>query len=182
MHASVMAFGKRVIRAPDVEGKRVLEVGALDVNGSLQGWVKVFDPELYIGIDIMHGPGVDVVMDACELAERFIRPFDLVLCTETLEHIEDWPMAMQNMMAVTAFGGAMVLTTRSVGKAFHEYPHDYWRFDDDAMRKVFRWWHFEALEPDTQEPGVFVKAWKPDTPDEYVPVLIDKDWATRVDK
>ena len=40
------------------KGKRVLEVGSLDINGSVRGY---FQDCEYIGLDVGPGPGVDVV-------------------------------------------------------------------------------------------------------------------------
>ena len=64
-------FGQSQIRPEEVRGKRVIEVGALDVNGSLRSFVESLDPASYLGVDIQMGPGVDLVCNASDLLDRF---------------------------------------------------------------------------------------------------------------
>ena len=68
MHLSVQAFCARVITAEDVAGQHVIEAGSLNVNGSVREHVMTLGPASYTGIDLREGPGVDVVMDAADLA------------------------------------------------------------------------------------------------------------------
>ena len=63
MHDSVMAFGQSMLTADNVRGKTVIEVGSMNVNGSLRGHVTALSPASYVGIDFMAGSGVDVVCD-----------------------------------------------------------------------------------------------------------------------
>ena len=38
------------------------------------------------------------------------RPFDLVFCLQTLEHIDLWPIALNNLMSVVKSGGHLIVT------------------------------------------------------------------------
>ena len=159
MHQSVLAFGRASITRDMVEGKTVLEVGSLNVNGSLRGHVEALNPARYVGIDIRPGPGVDFVED---IADGSCEPlFDLVICTEMLEHAEDWRAAVNNMKAALNPGGWLLLTTRSVGFPLHEYPGDHWRFEPGDMARIFADFCVFTLASDPQAAGVFVKAQKP---------------------
>lgn len=60
-------------------------------------------------------------------------PFDLVLCTEVLEHVADWQAAFANLRSLTAVGGAVVVTCPQV-YMLHEEPHDFWRPTNHALR------------------------------------------------
>jgi SAM-dependent methyltransferase len=159
-NASGLAFGARVVLPEHVAGKRVLEVGAYDVNGSLRAHVEALGPASYLGVDMRPGPGVDVVLDIT--AFGFVRavgaPFDLVVCTELLEHVKDWRQAVENLKSCTGLGGRLLVTTRSLGFPRHGYPNDYWRYELDDMRSIF--WDFivDALESDSLSPGVFLYA------------------------
>jgi SAM-dependent methyltransferase len=144
-----------------VNGKRVLEIGALNVNGSLRQAILEHGPHDYIGTDIVHGPGVDQVCDIGMLRQRFgAACFDVVICTEVLEHVRDWRAAISNMKDVLRPGGVMVVTTRSKGHPYHGYPYDYWRFELSDFAAIFADMELQALEPDPVSPGVFLKARK----------------------
>ena len=52
--------------------------------------------------------------------------FDLVLCTEVLEHVLDWDAAFGNLAAATAEDGYLLLSAPHF-YFLHEQPHDYWR-------------------------------------------------------
>ena len=62
-NAACIEFGKRHLREKDIRGKSVIEVGALDVNGSLRSVVQTFGPGNYIGVDIKEGRGVDLICE-----------------------------------------------------------------------------------------------------------------------
>ena len=101
-----LAFAEQHLTAERVTGRRVLEVGAQNVNGSARPHVERHAPAEYTGVDIARGPGVDVICDIGALAERFGEErFDLVLCTEVLEHVRDWRAAVSNLKRVLAKGG-----------------------------------------------------------------------------
>lgn len=106
------------------------------------------------------GPGVDEVCDAEDLLTRFgASSFDLVVCTEMLEHVLDWRTVVRNLKGVLAEGGVVLLTTRSKGFHFHGYPADFWRFSMGDIRAVFSDMSIEVLEPDAVEsPGVMLFA------------------------
>lgn len=60
-------------------------------------------------------------------------PFDLVLCTEVLEHVPDWETAFRNLTQLTAPGGHLVVTCPHF-YLLHEEPWDYWRPTPYALR------------------------------------------------
>lgn len=182
MHPSVMDFGRRVLTRGRVHGRHVLEVGARNVNGSLRAHVLSLEPSSYTGVDILDGPGVDVVMAAEDLpalwAQRPEGPgrWDLVLSTEMLEHARDWRRALYGCKAVTAIGGFLLLTTRGPGFPRHEHPGDHWRFTPELLRAAMTGFRIIELSPDPQEghPGVLMLA-RCRTAAVRVPVLLEAE-------
>jgi SAM-dependent methyltransferase len=121
--SNCQAFVQRALKADDVAGKSVIEVGSYDVNGTTRPFIGALGPSEYIGVDIAAGPGVDVVCNAESLAERFgAGRFDVLITTEMLEHVRDWRTVVNNLKDVLKPGGLIVITTRSPGFPMHGYP------------------------------------------------------------
>lgn len=155
-------FGRRVLAPGEVSGRDVIEVGSMNVNGSLRADVEAMGPRSYVGVDLGEGPGVDVVCPAQDLVARFGREsFDLVICTEMLEHVREWRLAVSNLKNLLRPGGVLLVTTRSRGFPYHEFPFDFWRYEAEDVRRIFSDLELEAVEPDTFMPGIFFKARRP---------------------
>jgi SAM-dependent methyltransferase len=160
--AGVTRFAQRVLSPADIADLAVLEVGAMDINGSLRPFLSSLVPKSYLGVDIRPGPSVDEVCDAGALVARYgERAFDIVATTEMLEHVQHWRAAVSNMKRVLKPNGVLLLTTRSEGFPYHGFPHDFWRFSVDDARVIFGDLTIETLEADPSKPGIFLKARRP---------------------
>jgi len=146
-----------------VAQKRIIEIGSCDhLTGTVRAVYETWNPREYVGTDMAPGPGVDLVVDVSKLLERFgPASFDVVVTTETFEHIRDWRAAVHNIKGVLRPGGILIVTTRSRGFPFHYFPGDYWRYELNDFREIFADLSIENLLSDPQEPGVFVRARKP---------------------
>lgn len=112
---------------------QVLEVGSMNINGSIRSVIPVT-----VGVDFRVGKDVDVVCDACDLENRFgPESFDAVVSCDALEHIQDWKAALENMWAVLKTDGWLVLTLASTNKGRHGYPSDYWRMKQEHLDQIF---------------------------------------------
>ena len=159
---SCIDFGKSNLREEDIRDKSVIEVGSLDVNGSLRPLVQSSAPSRYIGVDIQAGPGVDRICKVEDLIATFgSNSFDLVICTELLEHVADWSAAIHNMKGIVKPGGGLLITTRSAGFGYHGYPYDFWRYEISDMKAIFSDFEIKSLQGDPIEPGVLMAARKP---------------------
>jgi len=58
--------------------------------------------------------------------------FNLVLCSEVLEHVEHWDRGLRNLAALLAPGGRAIVTTPFV-YPLHEVPHDHRRATPYAL-------------------------------------------------
>ncbi len=130
MHEVILEFARR--HAALFKGE-VLDVGAYNVNGTLRSALPIT-----WGVDMTPGPDVDQVVNVGDLVATFgPERFDGVASADSLEHMEDWRGAMQNMWSVVKSGGPLLLTVANPDKGFHGYPHDYWRWPLDRFRKLF---------------------------------------------
>ena len=97
------------------EGQRVLEVGSLDINGTVRG---NFQHCTYIGLDVGEGPGVDVVCQGQDYGAQD-GSFDVVISCEVMEHNPFWKETFQNMARVCRPGGLMIMTCACLGRPEH---------------------------------------------------------------
>jgi SAM-dependent methyltransferase len=94
---------------------KVLEVGSLDINGSVRD---CFTNCEYIGLDVAEGKHVDVV---CQ-GQDYSAPdnyFDQVISCEAMEHNPYWVETFENMIRMCRPGGLVVMTCASTGRAEH---------------------------------------------------------------
>ena len=159
---SCIIFGAKNLTQKEVEGRRIIEVGSYDENGSLRSIIELLNPAEYIGVDIQKGLGVDIVCSAYDIVKRFGQEsFDIVISTELLEHVHDWRKAVSNIKNICKRNGIMLITSRSYGFRYHSYPYDCWRYELSDMEHIFADCVIEKLEKDRLHPGVFLKARKP---------------------
>ena len=161
--AACIEFVRANLRREDVRGRDVIEVGALNVNGSVRALASALGPSSYIGVDLQAGPDVDEICDATELVARFgPEAFDLLISTEVLEHVRDWRAVISQFKRVLKPGGLLLVTTRSRGFSYHAYPDDFWRYECADLEAIFSDFDPVLIESDQESPGVFLKARKPE--------------------
>jgi SAM-dependent methyltransferase len=163
MNIAVLEFFIENAQKEEFENKRILEVGSKYVNGSVRPLIeKFFKPREYIGVDIEEGKFVDVVCDAENLVDYFGKEtFDVVIATELLEHVKNWRKVVNNIKEVLKPNGYIYITTRSKGFPYHGYPYDFWRYEIEDMKEIFKDFEIIKLEKDPEAYGVFLKARKP---------------------
>ena len=96
-------------------GTRVLEIGSLNLNGSVR---PLFTDCDYTGIDLGEGPGVDLICDGADY-DAPAGSYDVVLSTEAFEHTPRWLEVFQNMTRLVRPEGLVFMTCASTGRPEH---------------------------------------------------------------
>ena len=97
------------------KNKKVLEVGSLNINGTVRIF---FDNCDYLGVDVGEGDGVDLVCKGEEL-DHPDNTYDTVVSTECFEHTPAWLEIFKNMTRMAKPGGLVFFTCASTGRAEH---------------------------------------------------------------
>lgn len=96
-------------------GARVIEMGSLDINGSVRGH---FSGGTYVGVDLAPGPGVDLVSGAHEI-DHPDGSYDVAISSDCFEHNPCWLETFRNMLRLTREGGLVLFTCASTGYREH---------------------------------------------------------------
>lgn len=156
-------WGARNLSREELRGKRIIEVGSFDANGSLRYVLEKADIAEYVGADIIEGPGVDVVCPAEDLVKHFgSNSFDIVVSTCALEHIREWKTSVSNIKCICRPGGTMLIAVPA-SWPYHAYPHDFWRYTADDLRAIFSDCEILVLDQETgRESLTYAKVRKPE--------------------
>lgn len=136
MHTSAFRCGQVFFAAYGKPGARILDIGALDINGSLRSVAP--EGAEFVGIDLEAGPSVDVVIAPNERFPFEDDSFDLVVSTSCFEHDQFFWQTMLEAMRVLRPGGYFYFNAPSNGE-YHSYPHDNWRFYPDSGMALANW-------------------------------------------
>jgi SAM-dependent methyltransferase len=119
-----------------IEMESVLEVGALDVNGSLKDFKRAGCE--WLGVDLEPGKGVDVVIERASKLPFEDNSFDLVVATSVFEHDPTFWLTFNEMLRVVKPAGFVYICAPSNGWV-HRYPMDVYRFYPDAGIGLVEW-------------------------------------------
>lgn len=90
----------------------------------------------YVGVDVVENPAADLHGSVEELPVGDAS-FDVVLCTQVLEHTVDPQRAVRELRRVTAPGGRVLASTHGV-EVYHPAPEDNWRWTHTGLERLFR--------------------------------------------
>jgi SAM-dependent methyltransferase len=119
VHEAVIEYVEAAVRRYGLDGGAVLDIGGRDVNGTTRG---LFPGATYTVVDINEAPNVDIVADAADLdlPDRY----DVVVCTEVLEHAERAPEIVAAAYRHLIPHGAFVATMAGPGRRPHSAHGD----------------------------------------------------------
>lgn len=122
------------------------EIHVLDVGCANKPYRAWFGPVAeYVGLDVVAGPEVDVVAKSSEKWRLPDAQFDIVLCTQVLEHVEDLEHFLAEIQRVLKPGGVIVASFPFIYNE-HGIPWDYRRFSAYGAEKLFLDMHLLMLE------------------------------------
>ena len=131
-----------VIRAPlqrwiaaEAAGAQAARV--LDVGCGYKPYEPLFAPwaESYVGVDSGEHSAPDLVGTAESLPVEDAS-FDLVICSQVLEHVDDPAQVVRELARVTAPGGRVLASTHGV-HVYHPSPQDLWRWTHAGLERLF---------------------------------------------
>jgi SAM-dependent methyltransferase len=122
-------------QAAELEGRAPVRV--LDVGCGPKPYYPFFAhvSSEYIGVDVVENPAAELrgPIEALPVDDG---SFDVVLCTQVLEHCDDPAQAVRELRRVTASGGRVLASTHGV-QVYHPSPVDYWRWTHEGLRRLF---------------------------------------------
>jgi SAM-dependent methyltransferase len=124
----------------------------LEVGAGSSPYARLFPNR--IGLDPVAYPHNDVQADAHFLPFRDTT-FEVIVCTEVLEHVHTPSQALAEMRRVLKPGGTLVLTT-PFAYPIHHAPCDYYRFTRYGLAHLLRDWDVEVLEESTEDTAALV--------------------------
>lgn len=110
MHPEAFAWVRKHARS----AAHVVECGSRDINGSVR---PLFGCDRYTGVDVVNGPGVDVVADFADWKPD--TPVDAVVCCEVLEHAETAEALVTHALDMLEPGGRLIVTAAANPRTPH---------------------------------------------------------------
>jgi SAM-dependent methyltransferase len=145
-----LLFGSRrwltrnvAVVAETVHGGKIIELGSgrVDFGPDAYSLRSLFDASNeFIQSDVVAEYGHRIV-DATTM--EFDEEFDVILCANVLEHVYDWPAAVDRIHRALKPGGRVVVNVPFLFP-YHDEPHDLWRFTEYGLRSMFA--RFTAVE------------------------------------
>jgi SAM-dependent methyltransferase len=136
MHDTAYKIGGIFLRTYAKSGDHILDIGSMDVNGSLRA---LAPPDCrYVGIDLEAGPGVDIVVGRISQLPFAPASFDAIVTSSCFEHDAMFWQTFVEMCRVLKPAGYIYINAPSKGY-MHSYPIDAWRFFPDAGIALRDW-------------------------------------------
>jgi SAM-dependent methyltransferase len=142
MHDTALEIGRLAIHIYAGKNARILELGSMDVNGSL----RQFAPKdcIYTGVDLEPGKNVDMVVEAGRSLPFEDGAFDFILASSVFEHDPTFWVTFLDCARLLREDGHLYINAPSNGSV-HRYPEDHWRFYPDSGLALERWAQSQGL-------------------------------------
>ena len=117
------------------EGRAAAGLRVLDVGCGEKPYLPYFaTASEYVGVDVDDGAQADLI-GAAESLPVEDASFDLVLCIQVLEHVDDPARAVRELERAVRPGGRVLVATHGV-YPYHPGPADHWRWTHTGLAKL----------------------------------------------
>lgn len=129
-------LSKQIQEVIQKELKNKTKLKILDVGCGTKPYFPFFKEkaEMYIGVDVDSALNADVVC-VSENLPFANETFDVIVCTQVLEHVNDPKRVIAEMHRVLKGSGLIILSTHGVWNKHAR--QDYWRWTDIGLKKMF---------------------------------------------
>jgi len=137
MHETALVSGNAFSKIYGGPGKTVVDIGGLDVNGSLRAYF-VEKGMNYICIDMAEHSSVDIVVKPGEKLPFDNGSIDIVVSSSCFEHDPCFWLTFKEITRIVKLDGFIYVSAPTNGP-YHCYPGDNWRFYSDAGQALAYW-------------------------------------------
>ncbi len=123
-NAAYHDFVHRVLDRAHITGREILRIGSAHLEPSLRLIAKAYGAVSYVGVDFELGPNGGKTCRVEDLLAKFgPESFDLLICSELLQHVDDWRAAIAVFKRIIRPHGSILITTRSLALPTPPFPH-----------------------------------------------------------
>ncbi len=143
LRQNVSGLIKTAAEQYDGEGKRVLDIAPQDHEGAAPYFTKAKVETL----DVDPKSGATYIADICETNQDVLLAdhFDVVICTEVLEHTLQPFDAVKEIQRILKSGGVAVVSTPFNFRIHGPLP-DCWRFTEHGLKALFKDYEIISLD------------------------------------
>jgi SAM-dependent methyltransferase len=137
MHYTALKSGESFAISYGKENDLVIDIGGLNLNGSLREAFEKRGME-YICIDMEAHPSVDIVVHPSQKLPFEDGSVDLIVSTSCFEHDPCFWLTFREMARIIKPSGFIYVNAPTTG-SYHSHPGDNWRFYSDAGQALAYW-------------------------------------------